>query len=59
MDCDDCNKNENIIEQRSQLAMLFSMHIRNEMEEFHVKHLDDHQMKKLNQMIRQAVFDEF
>lgn len=57
-DCDDSIENRNIIEQSSQLAMLFSMHIRNEMEEFHVKNFDDDQMKKLNQMIRQAVFDE-
>ena len=33
------------------------MHVRNEMEDFHVEHLSDTQMKQLNPIIRQAIFD--
>jgi hypothetical protein len=33
------------------------MQIRNAMEDFHVEHLSDAQMKELNPIIRQAVFD--
>jgi hypothetical protein len=40
-----------------QLCLLISMHIRNEMEEFHGQHLSDEQMKELNPIIRQAIFD--
>jgi len=40
-----------------QLTLLIAMHVRNEMEDFHVKHLSDGQMKELNPMIRQAIFD--
>lgn len=38
-------------------ALIISMHVRNEMEEFHIQHLSDTQMKELNQIIRNAVFD--
>lgn len=40
-----------------QLTLLIAMHIRNEMEDFHAEHLSDAQMKILNQIIRQAIFD--
>jgi len=38
-------------------TLLISMIIRSEMEDFHVKHLSDAQMKQLNPIVRQAVFD--
>lgn len=40
-----------------QLTLLIAMHIRNEMENFHVEHLSDAQMRALNPIIRQAIFD--
>lgn len=40
-----------------QLALLIAMHVRNQMEDFHVEHLSDAQMKELNPIIRQAIFD--
>lgn len=33
------------------------MYIRNEMEDFHCKHLSDAQMKELNPIIRQAIYN--
>src|SRR5882672_11236101 len=40
-----------------QLTLLIAMHVRNEMEDFHSEHLSDAQMKQLNPIIRQAIFD--
>ena len=40
-----------------QMSIVISMHIRNEMENFHSEHLSDEQMKKLNSIIRQATYD--
>ena len=40
-----------------QITLMVSMHIRESMEGFHAEYLDDGQMKELNQIIRQAVFD--
>lgn len=40
-----------------QLTLLIAMHVRNEMEDFHAKYLSDAQMKELNPIIRQAIFD--
>jgi len=40
-----------------ELTLLIAMHVRNEMEDFHVEHLSDSQMKELNRLIRQAIFD--
>lgn len=40
-----------------QLTLLIAMHVRNEMEDFHVANLSDTQMKELNPIIRQAIFD--
>ena len=37
-------------------AKLIAMHVRNEMEDFHRKHLDDAQMKELNPIIRKAIY---
>src|SRR5438128_1611067 len=38
------------------MAMLIAIVIRNAMEDFHVKHLPDTEMKELNQTIRNAAF---
>ena len=38
-----------------EVAMIISMYIRNEMENFHVKHLSDEQMHELNPIIRNSV----
>ncbi len=40
-----------------QLSLIIAMYIRNEMERFHSEHLSDEQMKKLNPIIRQAVYN--
>lgn len=45
------------LDQTTQTALIISMFIRNEMEDFHCKHLSDSQMKELNPIIRQAVYD--
>jgi hypothetical protein len=42
---------------RQQLTLVIAMHVRNEMESFHGKHLSDAQMKELNPIIRQAIYD--
>lgn len=41
----------------TKMSLLISMYIRNEMEDFHEKHLSDEQMKELNPIIRQAVYN--
>ena len=33
------------------------MYLRNSMEDFHVKHLSDVEMKELNMIVRQALYD--
>ncbi len=38
-------------------TMMLAMHIRNNLEDFHVKHLNDKQMKELNQTIRQSLYN--
>ena len=38
------------------VAKLIAMNVRNEMENFHVKHLSDDQMKTLNPIIRNAIY---
>jgi len=40
-------------------TMITAMIIRNEIEDFHVKHLTDKQMAELNPLIRQAIFNAF
>ena len=42
----------------SERHMVFlSMHIRNKLEDFHCKHLNDDQMKELNQTVRRAIME--
>ncbi len=38
------------------MAELISMHVRNSMEDFHIKHLSDEQMKELNPIIRNSIY---
>jgi len=38
-----------------ELAKLFAMIVRNAMEDFHVEHLSDDQMRQLNPIIRNAI----
>lgn len=45
------------LDSMQQLALLIAMHVRNQMEDFHVEHLSDSQMKALNPIIRQAIYD--
>lgn len=40
-----------------QITLLIAMHVRNQMEDFHVENLSDAQMEQLNPIIRQAIFD--
>lgn len=40
-----------------QMTLLLSMYVRNEMEDFHVQHLSDSQMKELNPIIRQGIYN--
>lgn len=42
---------------RQQHVMLVAMYLRNALEDFHVAHLSDAQMKELNQTTRQALFE--
>lgn len=37
-------------------SMIIAMAVRNQMEDFHVEHLTDAQMKELNPIIRNAIF---
>ena len=38
------------------MAMYIAMVVRNAMEDFHIKHLSNEQMKELNPIIRNAIF---
>src|SRR5262245_1279022 len=38
------------------VAKIIAMHVRNEMEDFHVKYLNDDQMRELNPIIRNAIY---
>jgi hypothetical protein len=40
-----------------QMAVLIAMHVRDRMEDFHHKHLSNAQMKELNPIIRNAIYD--
>jgi hypothetical protein len=44
-----------LLKDTKQTAMLVAMTIRNAMEDFHIQHLSDAQMKELNPIIRNAV----
>ena len=37
-------------------AKVIAMHVRNEMEDFHCRHLSDDQMRELNPIIRKAIY---
>lgn len=53
MDTEDFNK----LDPTVQMSMVIAMHIRNKMENFHSAHLSDEQMRELNPIIRQAIYD--
>jgi hypothetical protein len=38
-------------------AKIIAMHVRNEMEDFHCRHLNDDQMKELNPIIRKSIYE--
>jgi hypothetical protein len=42
---------------RQQITLLIAMQVRNSLEDFHVSHLSNDQMKELNRTIRQGIFD--
>jgi hypothetical protein len=42
---------------KERICLLTAMHVRNEMEDFHCKNLNDAQMKELNQIIRKAFME--
>jgi hypothetical protein len=48
-------KRPRLLKSTKNLAMLVAMAVRNEMEDFHCKHLSDAQMKELNPIIRNAI----
>jgi len=43
-------------EQSQETAMYIAQAVRNEMEDFHAKHLTDEQMRELNPIIRNAIY---
>jgi|ERR1700722_4122729 len=45
------------LDSTTQISLIIAMHIRNEMESFHSAHLSDEQMKRLNPIIRQAIYN--
>ena len=49
------NQKPEAMEEEKQFAIFIAMVIRNAMEDFHVAHLSDEQMKELNPIIRNAV----
>jgi predicted DNA-binding protein YlxM (UPF0122 family) len=42
---------------KTAMALAIASKVRNAMEDFHVKNLSDKQMKELNPIIRQAIYD--
>jgi hypothetical protein len=38
------------------IAKMIAINVRNEMEDFHVRHLSDEQMRELNPLIRNAIY---
>ena len=42
---------------RQQATLIIAIHVRNELEDFHVDNLSDKQMKALNQTTRQAIYE--
>ena len=49
-------KADHMLDDDRQLAKYIAIVVRNAMEDFHVRHLSDAQMKELNPIIRNAVF---
>lgn len=47
---------KNSLKDEKSVALYIAMVIRNAMEDFHVKHLSDAQMKELNPVIRDAIY---
>ena len=47
---------KNSLRDEKSVALYIAMVVRNAMEDFHVKHLSDAQMKELNPIIRNAVY---
>ena len=45
------------LDKTTRTSLIIAMYIRNELEDFHSNHLTDSQMKELNPIIRQAVFN--
>ena len=50
-------KNPRATKEQRHMAKIIAMVVRNEMEDFHVKHLDENQMRQLNPIIRNAICD--
>jgi len=42
---------------RQQHVLLVAIYVRNAMEDFHVRHLTDAQMKEINMIVRQGLYD--
>jgi hypothetical protein len=40
----------------TKVAKIIAMHVRNELEDFHVRYLNDDQMRELNPIIRNAIY---
>jgi len=41
----------------SEMAMMVAYHVRNVLEDFHVKHLSDEQMAELNPLVRNGIYE--
>ena len=50
-------KDFNKLDPITQMSLITAMYVRNEMETFHCRHLSDEQMKELNPIIRQAIYN--
>lgn len=53
MDTEDFEKLDSTV----QISLIIAMYIRNEMENFHCAHLSDEQMKELNTLMRQSIYN--
>lgn len=49
-------KGKELIGNQNQLAKSIAAYLRNQIEDFHVAHLSDNEMKELNPLIRNAIF---
>ena len=50
------NKPKKLRKVENDIAKLIAIVVRNQMEDFHCKHLSDTQMKEINQIIRNAIY---